>query len=133
MPIARTAILIYTLSSGLAGLAGIVFSFYASAGSSLAASGVELDAIAAVVIGGTLLSGGQGYVIGTFVGVLVQGLIQTYITSDGTLSSWWTKIAVDILLFGFIALQRGLAMLSERAASGPAAGVAGSAGSGAQA
>ena len=50
--------------------------------------------------------------IGTFVGVLIQGLIQTYITFDGTLSSWWTKIAVGILLFGFIALQRGLAILS---------------------
>ena len=121
VPIARTTILIYTLSSGLAGIAGIVFSFYTSAGSSLAANGVELDTIAAVVIGGTLLSGGQGYVIGTFVGVLIQGLIQTYITFDGTLSSWWTKIAVGILLFGFIALQRGLAMLSERAPSGPAA------------
>ncbi len=114
VPVARTTIMIYMLSSGLAGLAGIVFSFYTSAGSSLAATGVELDTIAAVVIGGTLLSGGQGYVIGTFVGVLIQGLIQTYITFDGTLSSWWTKIAVGILLFGFIALQRGLAILSAR-------------------
>lgn len=60
VPVAHTTIMIYMLSSGLAGLAGIVFSFYTSAGSSLAATGVELDTIAAVVIGGTLLSGGQG-------------------------------------------------------------------------
>jgi simple sugar transport system permease protein len=106
VPVARTTIYIYTLSSFLAALAGIVFSLYTSAGYSLAATGTEMDAIAAVVIGGTLLSGGYGYVFGTFVGILIQGLIQTYITFDGTLSSWWTKIAVGILLFIFIALQR---------------------------
>jgi hypothetical protein len=60
----------------------------------LAAVGVELDAIAAVVIGGTLLTGGAGFVAGTLIGLLIQGLIQTYITFDGTLSSWWTKILI---------------------------------------
>jgi galactofuranose transport system permease protein len=105
---------IYMLSSVLAGLAGIVFSFYTAAGYSLAAVGVELDTIAAVVIGGTLLSGGQGSVIGTFIGVLIQGLIQTYINFDGTLSSWWTKIATGILLFAFIALQQGMVRLASR-------------------
>ncbi len=108
VPIARTTVGIYMLSSTLAGLAGIVFSLYTSAGYSLAATGVELDTIAAVVIGGTLLTGGQGYVFGTFIGILIQGLIQTYITFDGTLSSWWTKIAVGVLLFAFIVLQRVL-------------------------
>ena len=58
-PVGATTIQIYMLSSVLAGLAGIVFSFYTSAGYSLAAVGVELDAIAAVVIGGTLLTGGM--------------------------------------------------------------------------
>jgi galactofuranose transport system permease protein len=106
--VARTTILIYTLSSLCAGIAGIVFSLYTSAGYSLAAVGVELDTIAAVVIGGTLLSGGYGFVAGTLIGVLIQGLIQTYITFDGTLSSWWTKIMIGGLLFGFILLQRVL-------------------------
>ena len=55
-------------------------------------SGLELDAIAAVVIGGTLLTGGVGYVVGTLFGVLMLGIIQTLITFDGTLSSWWTRI-----------------------------------------
>ena len=98
--------LIYTLSSTLAGPAGIVFSLYTSAGYSLTAAGVELDAISAVVIGGTLLTGGYGFVAGTFVGVLLRGLVQTYIIFDGTLSSWWTKIVIGVLLFMFILLQR---------------------------
>jgi galactofuranose transport system permease protein len=91
-----------------------VFSFYTSADYSLAATGVELDTIAAVVIGGTLLTGGYGTIIGTLVGVLIQGLIQTYITFEGTLSSWWTKIAIGALLFAFIVLQRGLSAASLR-------------------
>ncbi len=106
VPVARTTILIYTLSSTLAGLAGIVFSLYTSAGYSLSAVGVELDAIAAVVIGGTLLTGGYGFVAGTLIGVMLQGLVQTYIVFDGTLSSWWTKIVIGALLFMFILLQR---------------------------
>ncbi|MXN17396.1 sugar ABC transporter permease YjfF [Pseudooceanicola sp. GBMRC 2024] len=108
VPLARTTIAIYAISGGLAGLAGIVFSLYTSAGYSLATVGVELDAIAAVVIGGTLLSGGYGYVAGTFFGILIMGLIQTYIVFDGTLSSWWTKIVIGALLFAFILLQKGL-------------------------
>ena len=106
VPVARTTILIYTLSSFLAGLAGIVFSIYTSAGYPLAAVGVELDAICAVVIGGTLLMGGYGFVLGTFIGVMLQGLVQIYIIFDGTLSSWWSKIIIGFLLFLFIVLQR---------------------------
>ncbi len=110
----RTTVGIYMISSLLATLAGIVFAIYTSAGYPLAAVGVELDAIAAVVIGGTLLSGGVGTVFGSLFGVLIQGLIQTYITFDGTLSSWWTKIIIGILLFSFIGLQRLLIVLSEK-------------------
>ena len=109
----HTTIRIYLLSTTLATLAGIVFALYTSAGYPLAAVGVELDAIAAVVIGGTLLSGGVGTVFGSLFGVLIQGLIQTYINFDGTLSSWWTKIIIGLLLFCFIALQRLLILVSE--------------------
>ena len=108
VPVRQTTIKIYMLSSTLAALSGIVFSLYTSAGYALAASGVELDAIAAVVIGGTLLTGGIGTVFGTLFGVLIQGLIQSYITFDGTLSSWWTKIVIGILLFSFIAIQKAM-------------------------
>ena len=114
VPIGSMTVRIYMLSSVLAGIAGIVFSFYTAAGYSLSAVGVELDTIAAVVIGGTLLTGGQGSTVGTFIGVLIQGLIQSYINFDGTLSSWWTKIATGILLFLFIGLQQGMLKLATR-------------------
>ncbi|WEJ58331.1 galactofuranose ABC transporter, permease protein YjfF [Devosia sp. FJ2-5-3] len=106
VPVGRTTVAIYMLSSVLAASAGIVFSLYTSAGYPLAAVGVELDAISAVVIGGTLLTGGYGFVLGTFIGVMLLGLVQTYIIFDGTLSSWWTKIVIGVLLFLFIVLQR---------------------------
>jgi simple sugar transport system permease protein len=114
LPAARTTIGIYALSSALAALSGIVFSIYTKAGYPLAAVGVELDAIAAVVIGGTLLTGGYGFMLGTFFGVMIQGMIQTYIVFDGTLSSWWTKIVIGGLLFVFIVLQRVLVSASQR-------------------
>jgi ribose/xylose/arabinose/galactoside ABC-type transport system permease subunit len=117
VPVARTTILIYALSGFLAGLSGIVYSLYTSAGYSLATVGVELDAIAAVVIGGTLLTGGAGFVGGTLIGVLIQGLIQTYITFDGSLSSWWTKILIGALLFAFILMQKGILFVSRRGRS----------------
>jgi galactofuranose transport system permease protein len=120
IPVGSMTVRIYMLSSLLSGLAGIVFSFYTAAGYSLSAVGVELDTIAAVVIGGTLLTGGQGSVIGTFLGVLIQGLIQTYITFDGTLSSWWTKIVTGVLLFAFIALQQGMIAFTRRSAGASA-------------
>ncbi len=106
VPTGRVTIGIYALSSFLGGLAGIVYSLYTSAGYPLAAVGIELDSIAAVVIGGTLLTGGYGFIFGTLIGVMLQGLVQTYIVFDGTLSSWWTKIAIGFLLFMFILLQK---------------------------
>lgn len=108
VPVARTTIQLYALSSLLAATAGLLLSLYTYSGYALAAVGTELDAIAAVVIGGTLLSGGVGLVLGTVLGVLLMGLIQTYITFDGSLSSWWSKIVIGLLLFGFIALQKVL-------------------------
>ncbi len=65
-----------------------------------------MDAIASAVIGGTSLAGGVGYVFGTLFGVLIQGVIQTLIMFQGTLSSWWTRIAVALLLCLFIMIQR---------------------------
>ncbi|MCT2537218.1 sugar ABC transporter permease YjfF [Aquibacillus koreensis] len=106
LPVARTKILIYTFSGFCASLAGLVFTFYMLSGYALHANGMELDTIAAVVIGGTLLTGGAGYVAGSVVGVLITGIIQTMIVFEGTLSAWWTKIAIGVLLFFFIVLQR---------------------------
>ncbi len=108
VPVGRTIIGVYTLSSLLAALAGIVYALYTRSGYPRATIGLELDAIAAVVVGGTLLTGGVGYVAGTFIGVMIQGVIQTYVTFDGTLNSWWTKIVIGLLLLFFISLQKFL-------------------------
>jgi len=106
LSVASTKVGVYLLSGFCAALGGVVMTFYMLSGYSLHAVGLELDAIAAVVIGGTLLSGGVGYVAGTLFGVLILGIIQTLIAFDGTLSSWWTKIVVGVLLLLFCLLQR---------------------------
>ena len=110
LPVGRTKVFIYAFSGFCASLGGVLFSFYMLSGYGLHAQGTELDAIAAVVIGGTLLSGGYGYVAGALSGVLVLGTIQTLIAFDGTLSSWWTKIVIGGLLFVFCVVQRLMAM-----------------------
>jgi ribose/xylose/arabinose/galactoside ABC-type transport system permease subunit len=106
LPVRSTLVGVYTLSGFCSALAGVVFTFYMLSGYGLHAVGLELDAIAAVVIGGTLLAGGVGYVLGTLFGVLMLGIIQTLIMFDGTLSSWWTRIVIGGLLLAFCLLQR---------------------------
>ncbi|MBN6150890.1 sugar ABC transporter permease YjfF [Xanthomonas sp. AmX2] len=106
LPVAATQVGVYAFSGFCSALAGVVCTFYMLSGYSLHALGLELDAIAAVVIGGTLLAGGSGYVVGTVFGVLILGVIQTLIVFDGTLSSWWTRIVIGALLLVFCLLQR---------------------------
>lgn len=106
LPVARTVVGVYGLSGFCSALAGVVFTFYMLSGYALHAMGLELDAIAAVVIGGTQLAGGLGYVAGTLFGVLILGTIQTLISFDGTLSSWWMRIFIGGLLLVFCLLQR---------------------------
>jgi simple sugar transport system permease protein len=106
LPVGRTKIAVYALGGFCSGLAGVVNTIYTSSGNAIAATGMELDAIAAVVIGGTLLSGGVGYVAGTPLGVLTFAIISTAITFQGTLSSWWTRIAIGGLLLLFVVIQR---------------------------
>ncbi|GAB7191833.1 sugar ABC transporter permease YjfF [Kineococcus sp. NUM-3379] len=102
----RVKVGVYAISGFCAALGGLLFSFTLLSGNGLHAVGTELDAIAAVVIGGTLLAGGVGYVFGSLLGVLVLGTIQILIDFDGTLSSWWTRIFIGVLLLAFIVLQR---------------------------
>ncbi|WP_061963714.1 galactofuranose ABC transporter, permease protein YjfF [Demequina aurantiaca] len=108
LPVGRTKVLVYVVSGLCSGISGVLYSFYTLSGYSLTAVGTELDAIAAVVIGGTLLTGGYGFVLGSALGVLVLGLIQTMISYEGTLSSWWTRIFIGGLLLVFIVLQKVL-------------------------
>ena len=106
LPVARTKIMIYGFSGFCSALAGVVFTFYTLSGYALDGKGMELDTIAAVVIGGTLLTGGVGHVMGTVFGVLVYGTIQVLIMFQGTINSWWTRIVIGLLIFMFCILQR---------------------------
>jgi simple sugar transport system permease protein len=108
LPVAATKVGVYAISGLCAALGGLLFALYTLSGYSLHAVGMELDAIAAVVIGGTLLTGGRGLVIGSLLGVLVLGTIQTFISFDGTLSSWWTRISIGVLVLVFVVAQRVL-------------------------
>ena len=114
LPVGRTKLLIYTLSGLCSALGGVVYTFYTLAGYGVAAIGLELDAIASVVIGGTLLTGGVGSVVGTLVGVLIQGLIQTIIAFQGQLNVYWTKFFVGAMLFIFILLQKAFVLSTAR-------------------
>jgi simple sugar transport system permease protein len=85
-----------------------VYVQYTHTGNPSAGAALELDAIAAAVIGGTRLAGGVGTPLGTMLGVLIFGIIQTAIVFDGRFSSWWTRIAIGALLLTFILMQRAL-------------------------
>jgi len=108
LPVPRTIISVYAISGLMSAIGGILFSLYTLSGNAVAATGLELDAIAATVIGGTLLSGGYGTIAGTVIGVMILGTVQTAITFQGTLSSWWTKIFIGSLLLAFILLQKAV-------------------------
>lgn len=105
LPVRRTKIGVYAFSGFCSALGGIVFSLSLLAGYGQFAQGMELDSIAAVVIGGTALTGGVGNVIGTLFGVLIHGTIVSVLQFNGTLSSWWTRIGVGVLTLIAIGVQ----------------------------
>lgn len=109
LPVDRTKMLVYTFNGFCSALAGLSFSMFVSSGHGLYAPGFELDVIASVVIGGTMLTGGSGYVFGTLFGVLVLAVTQALIQFIGSLSSWWTKIVIGVLTLVFIGVQTILA------------------------
>ncbi|MGE2730571.1 ABC transporter permease subunit [Mycolicibacterium vaccae] len=103
----RARVSVYVVSGLCASLAGLLLSVQKLSGYSLNGVGLELDAIAAVVIGGVLLSGGVGMVLGAVVGVLILGTIQTLVTVEN-LDSYWTRIVTGVLLLLFVLVQRVL-------------------------
>ena len=105
LPVRRTKIMVYAFSGFCSAMGGIVFSMSLLAGYGQFANGMELDSIAAVVIGGTALTGGLGNVIGTLFGVLIHGTIVSVLQFNGTLSSWWTRIGVGMLTLIAIGIQ----------------------------
>ncbi len=108
LPVGLTKIGSYVVSGICAALAGVTATIYTGAGNPSLGTGLELDAIAVVVIGGTLLTGGRGHMLGTVLGLLIYGTIQSAILFDGRLDSAWVRIVVGALLFAFILLQRFL-------------------------
>ena len=104
---------VYAINGFCAALGGVLFSFYTLAGYSLQNMGLELDAISSAVIGGTLLTGGVGTVIGSLVGVLIQGIIQTIVTYQN-LNTWWTKVTFAGILCFFILVQKMAAVRAEK-------------------
>lgn len=117
VPVGWTRVLVYTIAGATSAFAGFVFTMYKESGDPASAVGLELDVIAAVVIGGTLLAGGVGSVAGTVVGVLILGVIRLIIDNEGSLNAAWTSIAVGVLLLAFVGMQNLVASLGVRAAS----------------
>ncbi|MDR1933189.1 MAG: sugar ABC transporter permease YjfF [Spirochaetales bacterium] len=114
LPVRRTKFLTYTLSGFLSAVASLAFMLYVLSATGTHGDGLHLDAVASAVIGGALTSGGVGLIAGTLFGVLTQGTIRTMITFQGTLSSWWAKIATAFLLLLFILIQRAIVTNRER-------------------
>ena len=106
----RTKFIVYIINGVLATLGGIAFCLNTTGAFVELAKGFEMDAIASTVIGGTPLTGGVGNVFGTLFGVLIKATIETFVSFQGNLSSWWSKIIIASLLAFFIVLQTLLTM-----------------------
>lgn len=117
LDVERVQMGVYALSGALAGFAGVLLASRLGAGQPVAGTGWELDAIAAVVVGGTLLTGGQGGASSTLVGVLLLGVIFNVFNLEGTISSWWQWVLRGAFLLVVIVVQN---RLSGRASAGPA-------------
>ncbi len=114
LPVGATTIAAYATCGATAALGGLVNTLITGSGNCTYGIGLELDAIAVVVIGGTLLTGGRGHLFGTLCGVLIIGTIQSAIAFDGTLSSSWTRIITGALLLAFILFQRLLLRATQK-------------------
>jgi simple sugar transport system permease protein len=101
----RTKLLVYTFNGFCSAVAGLAYALFVESGHGLYASGFELEVIASVVMGGTMLTGGVGYVFGTLFGVMVYSVTQVLIQFIGSLSSWWTRIVIGVLTLVFIGVQ----------------------------
>jgi ribose transport system permease protein len=106
--VGRVTMGVYTLSGALAGLAGVMLASRLGTGQPVAGVGWELDAIAAVVVGGTLLTGGQGGVGSTLVGVLLLALIFNIFNLEGWISPWWQLVLRGVILLAVVIVQNRL-------------------------
>ena len=114
LPVGKTKILVYAINGFCSVIAGIAYVLVVKSGWNMALQGGELEVISCAVIGGTLLTGGVGYMVGTMFGVLLKSVIPALITFAGNLNSWWGKIATGALLLLFIVIQRAVVTYSGR-------------------
>lgn len=114
LDVRKTKLKTYILSSFLSSVGGICYCLNTMCGTTTQAAGLEMDAISSAVIGGTLLTGGVGNVLGTLVGVFINGTISTLVKSNGKLVSSWANIVTAILLCFFIVLQAVMAKIKEQ-------------------
>lgn len=114
LPVARTKIIAYLMCAMLAGLGGTMMASYTSSGVTVLGVGMELEVIAAVVLGGTLLTGGAGTVLGTLVGVLLLTVIKNVINMVGSLNSNWQAVVSGVILLVVVVAQRWLARVERR-------------------
>jgi len=114
LPVARTKIATYVASGFLAALSGVLIASYTSSGVTILGVGTELDAISAVVLGGTLLTGGAGTVLGTLVGVLLLQVIKNVINQIGSLDSDWQAVVSGTILLVVVTIQQYLARVERR-------------------
>lgn len=108
LPVQRTKVLVYVISGSLAGLAAVLYTARLGTAQNITGIGWELDAIAAAVIGGTVLTGAYGYVLGSVIGALVLGLMNVLITRDGGIPPEMTTIITGGILLVFVLLQRAV-------------------------
>jgi len=114
LPVTRVKVWVYVLSGLLAGLAGALNAARLSSGVTILGVGLELDAIAAVILGGTLLSGGAGSLLGTLTGVLLLGVIQNLINQVGTLNSNFQSVVSGLFLVVVVVVQAWLSRTQRR-------------------
>ena len=101
----RTKFLSHMICSVLAGIGGYVYFLHVGSGSASHAMGMEMNAIASSIIGGTMLTGGVGNIIGTLFGVLSLSTIQNIVASAGLDDAWWTGITIAAMLCIFLLIQ----------------------------
>ena len=101
----KTKFLSHLICGLLAGVAGFVYFMHVGSGSASHASGMEMNAIASSIIGGTMLTGGVGNIVGTFFGVLSLSTIQNIVASAGLGQAWWTGITIAAMLCIFLVIQ----------------------------
>lgn len=118
LPVGKTKILVYAINGFCSALAGIAYVLVVKSGWNMSLQGGELEVISCAVIGGTLLTGGVGYMIGTMFGVLLKSIIPALISFAGNLNSWWGKIATGALLLLFIVIQKAVVSYSDRKKKG---------------